>query len=111
MIQEKEWTDAHQLFEERFGEGLDVQAIIFLIGVQELGMGSRKFSKDEKLDVMHIAICKILSYYGFYEFVGTDNEGWPHWDRIKRLPALQANEQEEFMKRAIVNYLNEENYW
>ena len=57
----------------------DLNAVLFLIGVQELGKGSSNFSKEEKQDLMHIGICKVLSLSGFYELEGLDKDGWPHW--------------------------------
>src|SRR5690606_39403150 len=70
----------------RFGEGeeLDLDAIIFLVGVQELGMGFRKFKKDEKVNLMHIAICRVLEPYGYYEYEGRDADGWPHYKVLER---------------------------
>ena len=61
------------------GDPLDLDAIIYLIGVQELGQLHRAFKKDQKLDLMHIAICKLIEPYGFYEFDYVDEEGWPHY--------------------------------
>ena len=60
------------------GDTLDLDAIIYLIGVQELGQLHRKYKKDQKIDLMHIAICKLLMPYGYYEFEYVDEEGWPH---------------------------------
>ena len=59
------------------GDTLDLDAIIYLIGVQELGQLHRKFKKDHKLDLMHIAICRLLEPYGYYEFDYIDEQGWP----------------------------------
>jgi len=101
---ESEWNQVVRQLEKQFGGDLDLNGILFLIGVQELGKGHRKFSKDEKLDVMHIAICRLLNAYGYYEFLGVDEEGWPHWKRLKKLPPLKANEQMQLMKQAIVEY-------
>ncbi|MBT8267473.1 MAG: hypothetical protein KJO41_02190 [Bacteroidia bacterium] len=91
---------------EQFGEGenLDLDAIIYLIGVQELGQLHRKFKKDAKLDLMHIAICRLLAPYGYYEFDFVDEEGWPHYKTKEELPHLKAGEQSVLMKEAIVNY-------
>ncbi len=87
-----------------FGDDIDVQAILFLIGVQELGLGRTKFSKNEKLDVMHIAICTLLTPYGYYEYKGVDEEGWPHWQINEKLPPLKPMQQEIFIKEAIIEY-------
>jgi hypothetical protein len=89
------------------GEDLDLDAIIYLIGVQELGQVHREYKKDEKLNLMHIAICRLLEPYGFYEFDYFDEEGWPHYMVKEQLPALRAGEQSVLMKEAIVNYFLE----
>lgn len=88
----------------QFGDDLDEQAILFLIGVQELGKGKKKFSKNEKLDVMHIAICTLLTPYGYYEYEGLDKDGWPHWKVNEKLPPLKPAQQQLLMKQAIVEY-------
>ncbi len=92
------------------GETMDLDAIIYLIGIQELGQIHRDFKKDQKLDLMHIAICKLLTPYGFYEFDFVDDEGWPHYKVREELPSLKAGEQSVLMKEAIVNYFVETNY-
>ncbi|MBT8393269.1 MAG: hypothetical protein HKO81_02570 [Flavobacteriaceae bacterium] len=92
------------------GDSLDLDSIIYLIGVQELGQLNRAFKKDQKLDLMHIAICKLLMPYGFYEFDFVDDEGWPHYKVKEELPNLKAGEQSVLMKEAIVNYFVETNY-
>ncbi len=89
------------------GEELDLDGIIYLIGVQELGQLHRRFKKDEKVNLMHIAICRLLEPYGFYEFDFIDDEGWPHYKVKEQLPALKAGEQSILMKEAIVNYFVE----
>jgi hypothetical protein len=101
----QEWREAVAKMETLFGPGLDVQGILFLIGVQELGKGKRKFSKDQKLEVMHIAICTLLTPYGYYEFEGNDEEGWPHFKPTSKLPHLKPMQQELLMKEAIVEYM------
>lgn len=89
------------------GEHLDLDAIIYLIGVQELGQLHTTFKKDHKLDLMHIAICKLLAPYGYYEFDFVDEDGWPHYKVLEQLPHLKAGEQSVLMKEAIVNYFVE----
>ncbi len=109
-IQLKErWEKLVQILSDKFsqGEDLDLDAIIYLIGVQELGKVHNKYKKDEKLNLMHIAICRLLEPYGFYEFDYVDNEGWPHYIVKEQLPALKAGEQSVLMKEAIVNYFIE----
>ena len=106
------WEDVVKKLSNQFADGdtLDLDAIIYLIGVQELGQFDRAFKKDHKLDLMHIAICKLLSPYGYYELDFVDKEGWPHYKTIAELPNLKAGEQSVLMKEAIVNYFLETAY-
>ena len=105
----KKWQELVDFVSEAFGDGepLDLQAILFLIGVNELGQGYREFTKDEKMNLLHIAICKLLSRYGYYEFVGKDKDGWPHWETNSELPQLKAGEQTILMKEAAIIYFGE----
>jgi hypothetical protein len=89
----------------------DLNGVLFLIGVQELGQGYRLFSKEEKQDLMHIAICKVLSLSGYYELDGIDQEGWPHWKMIKKLPHFDLLEQEKLLKMAVIEYFELEHQW
>lgn len=104
---EQEWNKVLARFSAQFGEDLDIDGILFLIGINELGHGKRKFTKDQKLDVMHIAICKLLSYYGYYELEGLDEEGWPHWKMTEKLPQLKAGQQQRLIKEGIIEYTKE----
>jgi len=86
----------------------DLNSVLFLIGVRELGKGKKSFSKEEKQDLMHIAICKVLSYSGFYRLEGLDEDGWPHWKVIKKLPSFDLLEQEKLLKLHILEYFDSE---
>lgn len=86
------------------GDDLNIDGVIYLIGVQELGQGHRSFKKDEKVNLMHIAICKLLEPYGYYEFDFFDEEGWPHYKTLTELPVLKPGEQSVLMKEAIIGY-------
>ena len=106
------WDLLVQQLSEKFSDGdpLELDAIIYLVGVQELGQYHRKYKKDDKLDLMHIAICRLLEPYGYYEFSFFDEEGWPHYTIKEELPSLKAGEQTVLMKEAIVNYFVEKDF-
>lgn len=105
----KRWEEVVKKLSDQFADGdpLDLDGIIYLIGVQELGQLHRKFKKDEKLNLMHIAICRLLEPYGYYAFDYFDEQGWPHYIIKEALPHLKAGEQSILMKDAIVNYFIE----
>jgi hypothetical protein len=84
----------------------DLNGVLFLIGVRELGKGPQKFTKEQKQDLMHIAICKVLSLAGFYELEGLDKEGWPHWKLVKKLPSFDLLGQENLLKTYVIEYFD-----
>jgi hypothetical protein len=89
----------------------DLNAVLFLIGVQELGKGKHHFSKEEKQDLMHIATCKVLSYSGYYELEGLDEEGWPHWKSKAPIPGLNLADQEKLIKMHVLEYFKKEVFY
>ena len=106
---DRAWGKLLKSLEQLFGKTPEnVEAILFLIGVNELGQGVNNFSKEEKQDLMHIAICKVLSYSGFYQLEGLDEQGWPHWKLIKKLPHFDLLEQEKLLKMHILEYFERE---
>lgn len=104
LIFQRDWNNLVKRLEAQFGQELDFDGIIFLIGIQELGKGHLKLNKTQKMDVMHLAVCKLLSQYNYYQFVGFDEEGWPHYEATELLPHLKAVQQHKLIKEAIISY-------
>lgn len=106
-----EWLQVqHKVKEVLKREALpNLNAILFLIGVQELGRWKKEFTKEEKQDLMHIAVCRLLSYEGFYEFQGRDADGWPHWRSLKPFSLKGSTEQEQLLKTKVIQYFKEMN--
>jgi len=106
------WEQLIKKLSDQFADGdeLELDAIIYLIGIQEKSDVHAKYKKDDKINLMHIAICRLLEPYGYYEFEYVDDEGWPHYKTLEQLPALKAGEQSVLMKEAIVQYFVEKNY-
>src|SRR5690242_17116438 len=90
------WWQLEAKLVERFGKKPDMETILFMIGVQELGDIKKKFSKEQKQDLMHIAVCTVLTPSGYYEMEGVDADGWPHFRQLKELPKYNLKDQEDF---------------
>lgn len=103
------WWKLEQQFFEKFEKKPDVETILFLIGVQEVRTSKKKFNKEEKQDLMHIAVCTVLSQSGYYTVEKYDEEGWPHFIQLKELPAYNMIGQENFLKDHILLYFSYEN--
>lgn len=100
------WDHLVIILSERFsdGETLDVEGVLYLVGLQELGQVHRKMKKDDNVNLIHIGICTVLESYGYYRFDFFDDEGWPHFELVEELPPLKPGEQSVLMKEALVEY-------
>ena len=104
------WLKLRIKLKEHFGIKPDMNGVLLLIGVQELGQGPQAFTKEQKQDLMHIAICTILQPSGYYTHDGLDEEGWPHFSQSKQLPALFLNDQENFLKDHVLLYFQNQEF-
>jgi hypothetical protein len=109
QVLKENWETVVSKLSNKFGEGeiLQLDAIIYLIGIQELGKRAKDFNKDEKIYLMHIAICRLLEPFGYYKFDFFDEDGWPHYKTVEELPSLKPGEQTVLIKEAIVLYFEE----
>ena len=103
------WWKLEEQFLKKFGKKPDVEAILFLIGIQEFGHIREKFTKEQKEDLMHIAVCSLLAQSGYYEMESHDTDGWPHFRQLKELPVMNMIEQENFLKDHALLYFETHN--
>ncbi len=102
------WRELNARLSQRFGKAMTMESLLFLIGVRELGSTPREFSKEEKVDLMHIAMCRLLSSSGYYQLAYRDQDGWPHWEALKTLPHTDMFSQEHLLREHILAYFEEE---
>ena len=102
------WWQLEQTLTEKFGKKPDMEAILFLIGLQETGFLQDKISKEQKQDLMHVAMCTVLAPSGYYELTHRDADGWPHFRQLKEHKAQPLIEQENLLKDHILFYFQSE---
>jgi hypothetical protein len=95
---------------ERFGKKPDMEAVLFLIGLNETGFLPEKITKEQKQDLMHVAVCSVLAQSGYYALEGKDEEGWPHFKQVKELPVYNMIEQENFLKDHVLLYFEKNEF-
>ena len=108
-LQQRWWTLEAKLA-ERFGKKPDMETVLFLIGMQETGFIREKVTKEQKQDLMHVAVCTVLSSSRYYELQGYDDEGWPHFTQLKDLPNFNLYDQENFLKDHILLYFDAQEF-
>ncbi len=104
----EKWKFIVSKLEEQFGKRLDMNAILLIIGIRELGTLKDKFTKEEKVRLMHIAVCRLFSKSGYYELAGVNSKGWPEWTKVGDMPFVDVFEQETLIRQHIVDYFEEE---
>ncbi len=104
---QQRWWNLEAKLVERFGKKPDLEAVLFLIGMQETGFVVSKISKEQKQDLMHIAVCTVLGQSGYYVKEGNDEDGWPHFKQLKELPVQDLREQENFLKDHVLLYFGQ----
>lgn len=104
----EKWKFILSELETQFGKKLDMNALLLIIGIRELGSLKDKFTKEEKVRLMHIAVCRLFSKSGHYELIGVNTKGWPEWKKLQDLPFVDVFEQESLIRQHIVDYFEEE---
>ncbi len=102
------WFKIRNLIEQVFNKTPDLSAVLYVIGMRELGTSNQDFTKEQKVRLMHIAVCRVLSSSGHYQLKGTDKNGWPDWELVEKLPHQDLFEQETYLRHHIINYFEEE---
>ncbi len=106
-LQER-WHRLEEKIARQFGKTPDLETILMLIGFQEVRNTKNKFDKEQKQDLMHIAVCTLLSQSGYYALDHYDEDGWPHFNKLKELPAYNPADQENFIKDHVLLYFDME---
>jgi len=86
-----------------------LETVLFLIGLQEIGVIVAGMSPKRKLEVTYAGTCAVLSQEGYYEKTGTDENGWPLWKELKPFEPANDMEKNDILKRLVVRYF-EDNY-
>ena len=105
----EKWHRVEQMLMDRFAKKPDMEGILYLIGINELGdIPETECTKEQKQDLLHIATCALLSQSGYYEYDGHDKEGWPHYKLVENPPAESLQKQELLLKQHIIAYFEED---
>lgn len=107
LVRKQKWLKLRLSLKERFGRVADLNAVLMLIGIREVGKVKPKYEKEEKEDLMHVATCTVLAQHGYYKLTGHDGDGWPHYVEATPLPAMNAREQEHFLIECVIKYFED----
>jgi hypothetical protein len=102
--QNAQWEKLQRCLKDRFKQDLKLEGILFLIGIQEIGGKVRPFTKEEKIDLMHVGLCAVLELGGYYKKTYIDQDGWPHWNLVVPIENADILSQTNFLRYYIIQY-------
>ncbi len=102
------WAMLQRWTFNRFGREPDLEGILFLIGIQELGHGYLSdLDKARKEQLVLEGTYSALETLGYYERVGMENNGHWIWELRSPLPAdLSPEAEERMLQRAVLRYFD-----
>lgn len=101
------WNLLELEISKRFKVTADFDFMLFLIGIQERGTGIRPYERQEKMDLINLGKCTLLTEEGYLKRKDNDEDGWPGFEEIKNLKSLTPTFLNATLKRAAYNYLTE----
>lgn len=101
-----EWLRIRHFLKDLMGQEKlpDLNNVLLLMGIRELGQTKEEWTKEEKRDLMNIAACALLEMEGYYQFHAFDEDGWPHFEMLKPFDIKGVGDQEAWMKDKIIRY-------
>ena len=100
----EEWEEFLLKASKHFKVMANYEFLLFVTGIQELGQGYKTYSKQEKMDLIALAQCKLLSMKGFMKEDGQDDEGWPKYIKLKNIEDLSPSQKENLVRKALIEY-------
>jgi hypothetical protein len=104
LVRKEKWLKVRLMLRERFGKLPDVNAVLMLIGLREVGKVKSQYEKEEKEELMHVGTCAALMQLNYYELTHRDEDGWPHYKLTRPLPNMNVRDQENMLIEGIVKY-------
>jgi hypothetical protein len=105
---EELWEELVLKVSKHFKVTADFDFMLFMVGVQELGTGMTKYTRDEKWDIINLGKCQLLTLLGYLQQSGKDSAGWPEFQEIKSTKGITPNLMNHLLKGAMIYYFNEQ---
>lgn len=84
-----------------------LDTVLFIIGVQELGVIRDNLTHEEKLGITTLGTITVLSREKYFEKKSIDEDGWPIYNQLKPYNPLSETERQNQLKVLINRYFND----
>lgn len=105
---QRKWALLEKMLMDRFGRLPKLEAILYLIGINEYRgrMPKYKFSRAEKQDLIHVGTCTLLQQEGYFHLLKYDEDGWPKFVKIKEFSVNDSQEYENYIYSLMFQYFD-----
>jgi hypothetical protein len=98
------WTELCALLGKQFDLEVDLNGVLFLVGIRERGLTLQPFTKEEKLSLINLGSCTLFLEMGLLEKTGTDPEGWPTFKQKSLAPVIPEERKYKILQDCAVKY-------
>jgi hypothetical protein len=98
------WNELCDHLGKQFGIDVDLNGVLFLIGIRERGLIFQPFSKEEKMSLIHLGSCTLDQEMGLTKKAGTDGEGWPVFTQKALAPVIPEERKHKVLQDCALRY-------
>jgi hypothetical protein len=98
------WNELCLHLGKQFNIDIDLNGVLFLVGIRERGLTLQPFTKDEKMSLIHLGSCTLYLEMGLVEKTGTDAEGWPVFRQKALAPSIPEERKNKVLQDCALRY-------
>lgn len=98
------WNELCLHLGRQFDIDVDLNGVLFLVGIRERGLAFQPFSKEEKMNLINLGSCTLYQEMGLVEKTGTDEEGWPLFRQKTLAPVITEERKNKVLQDCAVRY-------
>jgi hypothetical protein len=98
------WTELCDHLGKQFDIDIDLNGVLFLVGIRERGLTFQHFTKEEKMSLINLGSCTLYLEMGLTERTGTDDEGWPVFRQKALAPVIPEERKNKILQDCALRY-------
>ncbi len=98
------WNELCAWLGEMFNIEVDLNGVLFLVGIREKGLAFQNFTKEEKMNLIHLGSCVLYQEMGLTEQVGIDRDGWPVFVQRTVAPEIPEERKAKTLQDCALRY-------
>jgi len=98
------WKDLCETLNDLFEIEVDLNGVLFLVGMRERGLSFQTFTKEEKLTLINLGSCTLYLEMGLVTRSGTDHQGWPVFHQNTLAPVISEERKLKTLQDCAIRY-------